>query len=228
MGRGYDLWVLGKTGQRSRSQCIDNCKWSVLHNCFPFRPIILKSLQWLSISRGYALLVLGSKGQKWRSQCIDNWKWFYCIIDFPLHLSSWNFKQGLLPMSQGCDLLVSGSRSQRSRSQCIDYWKLFMVHNCFFVTHIIMKLHTQTPHELRMCRTGFGFKRSKSHCIDYWKWWFLVHNCYFPFDISVGVGAFVIGLSQISYFLSLPLNLHSSSFRDRFPVSTGYAFIILG
>ena len=27
--------------------------------------------------------------------------------------------------------------------------------------------------------------------------------CHCPFDISVGVGAFVIGLSQISFFLSI-------------------------
>ena len=43
-----------------------------------------------------------------------------------------------------------------------------------------------------------------------------------PFDISVGVGAFVIGLSQISSFLSLYLHLFSAavwSVATRFPAS---------
>ena len=33
--------------------------------------------------------------------------------------------------------------------------------NCFFFTHIIMKLHMQTPHESRMCSIDFEVKRSK-------------------------------------------------------------------
>ena len=41
------------------------------------------------------------------------------------------------------------SKSQWSRSQCSDYWKWFMLHNCFIFTTIIIKRHTQTPHELR-------------------------------------------------------------------------------
>ena len=44
---------------------------------------------------------------------------------------------------------------KRSRSQCIDYWKLFMSHNCFPFTPIIMKLLTQTPHEFSMCPIDF-------------------------------------------------------------------------
>ena len=36
-----------------------------------------------------------------------------------------------------------------------------MAHNCFPFTPIIMKLHTQTPHEARMCPIDFEVKRSK-------------------------------------------------------------------
>ena len=102
-----------------------------------------------------------------------------CIIAFRLHLLSWYFIQRL-PMSKGCVLLISGSKGKRSRSQCIDYWKWFMLHNCFPFTPI-MKLHTKTPHELRMCPIDLGAKsqRSRSQCIDYWKW-LVLHNC-FPF-----------------------------------------------
>ena len=37
----------------------------------------------------------------------------------------------------------------------------FPAHNCFPFTPIIMKLHMQTPHELRMCPIDFEVKRSK-------------------------------------------------------------------
>ena len=48
----------------------------------------------------------------------------------------------------------------------------------------------------------------------------LFHSC--PFDISVGLGAFVIGLGQISSFLSLYLHLFPAavwSVVTRFPAS---------
>ena len=37
----------------------------------------------------------------------------------------------------------------------------FPADNCFPFTHIIMKLHMQTPHESRMCAIDFEVKRSK-------------------------------------------------------------------
>ena len=42
-------------------------------------------------------------------------------------------------------------KGQRSMSQCMNYWKWFPAHNYSLFTPIIMKLHTQTPHESRMC-----------------------------------------------------------------------------
>ena len=47
---------------------------------------------------------------------------------------------------------------QRSRSQCSDNCEWFMLHNCFQFTPIIMKHHTKTPHELRMCLWVLGSK----------------------------------------------------------------------
>ena len=121
----------------------------------------------LPMSRGYALLILGSKGQRSRSQCIDYRKRFMSHNFFPLHLSSWNFTHRL-PMSRGCALFILGSKGQRSRSQCIDYRKRFMSHNFFPFTPIIMKLHTQTPHESRMCSIYFEVKRSKVKVTMHW------------------------------------------------------------
>ena len=149
------------------------------HNCFPFSPIFMKlhaktPHEWR--------MSYWFWGQRSRSQCIDNWKWLCCIIAFPLHLLSWNFIQRL-PMSRGCALFISGLRCQRSRLQCIDTcnWKWFMSYNCFPSTPVIIKLHTKTPLESRICPMDFGSKgkRSRSQCIDNWKW-FLLHNC-FPF-----------------------------------------------
>ena len=54
--------------------------------------------------------------------------------------------------------------------------------NTFVNTSIIMKLHTKTPRELRMCHFSFGIKGQG--CRAYWKW-FLSHNCFFfPLNLS--------------------------------------------
>ena len=47
---------------------------------------------------------------------------------------------------------------KRSRLQCIGYLKLYLAHNCFPLTSIIMKLHAQTPTELWMCPIDLGSK----------------------------------------------------------------------
>ena len=120
------------------------------------------------------------------------------ITAYPLHLSSWNFT-GTLLMSQGWALFTSGSNGQRSRSQCIDYWKWLISHNCFPFTPIIMKLHTKTPLEWRVCPMGVRVKRSK-----------------------------VKVTKAVSTVFGGPLHLQSSDFTHRFPVSQGYALLILG
>ena len=38
----WTLWTLGSKGQRSRSQCKDYQKRILVHNCFPFTPILMK------------------------------------------------------------------------------------------------------------------------------------------------------------------------------------------
>ena len=46
-----------------------------------------------------------------------------------------------------------------------------MSHNCFPFAHVIIKLYTKTPHELRMCLIDFGVKRLKVKVrIDSWKY----------------------------------------------------------
>ena len=42
LSQGWALSASGSKGQRSRSQCIDYWKWLMLHNCFPFTPIIME------------------------------------------------------------------------------------------------------------------------------------------------------------------------------------------
>ena len=79
---------------------------------------------------------------------------FRTITDSVIHLWSWNFIH-LLPMSQGCALLILGSKGQRSRSWRMVIWKWFPD------DMVIMKLHTLTHHESRMCPIDFEVKRSK-------------------------------------------------------------------
>ena len=124
------------------------------------------------------------------------------IFASPLHLSSWNYT-GAFPMSQGWALLTSGSKGPKSRSQFIDFGKWLMSHNSFPFTPIIMKLHTKTPLEWRVCPMGFGVQRSKVKVTMQW----------------------LLFLWRITAF---PLHLQSANFTHRFPVSQEYALLILG
>ena len=85
---------------------------------------------------------------------------FRTITDSVIHLWSWNFIH-LLPMSQGCALLILGSKGQRSRSWRMVIWKWFPDDNWLCNQPMIMKLHTLTHHESRMCPIDFEVKRSK-------------------------------------------------------------------
>ena len=105
-------------------------------------------------------------------------KCFSCINAFPLHPSSWHFTYKL-PICQGyrCVVLL-----------LYGYWKWFMVHNCFPFTPIIMKNHSQTPNESRICPIDFWIKKAKSPCTDYWKeLCSLCFVCHFVIDTYVVV-----------------------------------------
>ena len=72
------------------------------------------------------------------------------------------------------------TQTPRARAEDVPYWfsgpkvkvtmqwllKMFLLHNCFIFTPIIMKLHTQTPHELKMCPIDVRFQRSRSKYIN--------------------------------------------------------------
>ena len=75
-------------------------------------------------------------------------------------------------MSQGCALLILRSKGQRSRSWRMVIWKWFPGDNWLCNQPMIMKLHTLTPHESRMCPIDFGVKRSRSRSwrMVIWKW----------------------------------------------------------
>ena len=174
MSQGCALLILGSKGQRSRSQCIDHWKWFMLHNCFPFTPIIMK----LHIKTFHELRMCPLDFGVNRSKVKVTMYWFLKMVSFLSYLTPWNFTQRL-PLSWGCALLILESKGQRSRWQCLDYWKWFKLHNCISLTPIIIKLHIKTPFELRMCSVDFGVKSSKVKVTMHW---FLkmsfAHNCF--------------------------------------------------
>ena len=90
-------------------------------------------------------------------------------------------------MSQGCALLILRSKGQRSRSWRMVIWKWFPDDNWLCNQPMIMKLHTLTPHESRMCPIDFGVKRStvKVMAHGYLKMVHRNNGCRFEF---VGVG----------------------------------------
>ena len=98
-------------------------------------------------------------------------------------------------MSQGCALLILRSKGQRSRSLRMVIWKWFPDDNWLCNQPMIMKLHTLTPHESRMCPIDFGVKRStvKVMAHGYLKMVHRNNGCRFEF---VGVGGGPVLLQQ--------------------------------
>ena len=119
---------------------------------------------------------------------------FRTITDSVINLWSWNFIH-LLTMSQGCALLILRSKGQRSRSWRMVIWKWFPDDNWLCNQPMIMKLHTLTPHESRMCPIDFGVKRStvKVMAHGYLKMVHRNNGCRFEF---VGVGGGPVLLQQ--------------------------------
>ena len=140
-------------------------KMILVHNCFPFTLIHFKLCTKTTHESWMCPIDFGVKGQSHNALITENG---LCrIISFPLHLSSWNFIHRL-PMSGGCVLWVLGSKGQRQGLNLSNYCKWFMLHNFFPFTPIIMKLHTKTPLEVRMCPKDFGVKRSKVKVTMHW------------------------------------------------------------
>ena len=98
-------------------------------------------------------------------------------------------------MSQGCALLILRSKGQRSRSWRMVIWKWFPDDNWLCNQPMIMKLHTLTPRESRMCPIDFGVKRStvKVMAHGYLKMVHRNNGCRFEF---VGVGGGPVLLQQ--------------------------------
>ena len=108
---------------------------------------------------------LWAKGQGHNALITENGE---CLtIVFPWNMSSWHIVQRL-PICWWCALLNLGSKGQRSRSQYIDNWKLFMSHNCFLITHIMMDIHTETLNDLRMFPIDYFGKMSNAKVTMHW------------------------------------------------------------
>ena len=147
-------------------------------------------------------------------------------------------------MSQGCALLILRSKGQRSWRMVI--WTWFPDDNWLCNQPMIMKLHTLTPHESRMCPIDFGVKRStvKVMAHGYLKMVHRNNGCRFEF---VGVGGGPVLLQQYFQYAficcpyMLPLlfvngfrtitdsviNLWSWNFIHLLPMSQGCALLIL-
>ena len=72
---------VGLRVKRSRSHCIDYWKWLMLHNCFPFTPIVMELNTKTPHESGMCSMDVGVKRS--RSQCSDYWKWFLAHNCFP-------------------------------------------------------------------------------------------------------------------------------------------------
>ena len=124
------------------------------------------------MSQGCTLLILRSKGQGHGTWLFVNG--FRSITDSVINLWSWNLIR-LLHMSQRSTLLILRSKGHRSRSWRMVICKLFPDYNWLCYQPMIMKLHTPTPHELRMHPIDFEVKRSSSWGMVICNW-FLDYN----------------------------------------------------
>ena len=137
----YMLPLLFENGFRTITDSVINLwSWNFIHL--------------LTMSQGCALLILGSKGQRSRSWRMVIWKWSTEIMVADLNLLGSvgdlycfsNTFSMLLYVAPICCPLV---------------WKWFPDDNWLCNQPMIMKLHTLTHHESRMCPIDFEVKRSK-------------------------------------------------------------------
>ena len=192
MSQGCALLILGSKGQRSRSWRVVIWKWFPDDNWLCNPPMIMKLHTLAPHESRMRPIDFGVKGQGHGAWLFENG--FRTITDSVIHLWSWNFIH-LLPMSQGCALLILGSKGQRSRSWRMVIWKWFPDDNWLYNPPMIMKLHTLTPHESRMCPIDFEVKRSKVKVMahGYLKMVHRNNGCRFEF---VGVGGGPVLLQQ--------------------------------
>ena len=104
------------------------------------------------------------------------------VIAIPLHLLLWNFTHKLIWVND----LPYWFWGQKVKVTMHELPKMFMPHNCYPFTPIIMKLHTQPLPMSRGCALlilGSKGQRTRSQCIDYWKRC-ISHNCY-PFTLII-------------------------------------------
>ena len=171
MSRGWALWVLGWKGQRSRSQCIDNWKWFMLHNCFPFSPIIMKIHTKTSHESRMSPMGFGVKRSKVKvtMQCLL--KMVY-VAKFLSHHTKTPHEVRTCRMDFGV---------KRSKVKVTMHWLLNGL--CCIIAFPFHLSSWNFIQRLPMSRgwalwvLGWKGQRSRSQCIDYSKW-FLVHNCF--------------------------------------------------
>ena len=134
------------------------------HNCFPFTPIIMKIHTKTPHMLRMCHIDFEVKDQGHNALMTENG--LRRIIAFSSHLPPWNFTQRLLLSWECAPLILFWGQKVKVTM----YWflNIFLMHNCFSFAPIIMKLHTKTPLELRMCPIDFGVKRSKVNVTMHW------------------------------------------------------------
>ena len=192
MSQGCALLILRSKGQRSRSWRMVIWKWFPDDNWLCNQPMIMKLHTLTHHESRMCPIDFEVKGQGHGAWLFENG--FRTITDSVINLWSWNFIH-LLTMSQGCTLLILRSKGQRSRSWRMVIWKWFPDDNWLCNQPMIMKLHTLTPHESRMCPIDFGVERStvKVMAHGYLKMVHRNNGCRFEF---VGVGGGPVLLQQ--------------------------------
>ena len=149
-GQGHGAWLIVNGFRIITDPVMNLWSWNFIHL--------------LSMRQGCALLILGSKGQRSRSWGMVNCKWFpdhNWLCNPPMIM-----KLHTLAPHKSYDLLPAWVKDvpywfQRSRSWGMVNCKWFPDNNWPCNQPVIMKLHTLTLHEARMCPIDFGVKRSK-------------------------------------------------------------------
>ena len=166
MRRGCVLLISGSKGQKSRSQCIDNWKWFMFHNCFRFyfyhHETSYNKSPW---AEDVSCWFWGQKVKDQGHNALITENGLCRIIHFPLHLSSRNLIQRL-PISRGCALLSFGSKGQRGHNSLITENSVCSI--VAFPLHISSWNSHKTFHDSVMCPFDFGVNRSEVKVTMHW------------------------------------------------------------
>ena len=151
--------------KRWRSKCIECWKWFLLHNWFPFTPIIMKLHKRTPYEMRMCPVDFGVKRWKVKVTLHFFLEMVFCFPFYSLHHET-SHKDSPWVQDVPCGFFYHKVKGQGHNALIPE--NSFLPIIAFPLLLNILKLHTQTLHEFRMCPIDVRVKRSHVKVTMHW------------------------------------------------------------